>query len=225
MSYQQKYPYSDCEIDENDNQFELSNKYEYYKILQGLNITYRQVNCLELCLQIKVSEICKCYDSEYDYLKKDSGSCFHDTGEKFDCIFRMFKEFGKLHRQDCLSKCPLECNSTSYNLRSSLSLFPTMTYAKTLLKNNHLAKKFDFNQSNIDINKLRERILSVNIFFDQLQEIRSSESVGKTSGNVFSEIGGSLGLFLGLSILGIIEIIEIIGYALYSCIRSMIKKE
>ena len=55
-----------------------------------------------------------------------------------------------------------------------------------------------FGDTNVTYDALKQRIASVNIFFNEMSETESSEDSKMSVSDLFSNIGGILGLFLGL---------------------------
>ena len=94
----------------------------------------------------------------------------------------------------CESKCPLECNSIQYNPVFYHGMLDQIT------KNNSLV---------------------LNIFYDSLSYTTIQEIAKMESTDLISNIGGTLGLFLGISFLSFGEIFEII----FLCIASQLKEK
>ena len=58
-------------------------------------------------------------------------------------------------------------------------------------------------------------IVKLNIYYDSLTYTESTESVSINFVSLFSSIGGFMGLFLGMSVMTLVEILEIIINILY----------
>jgi len=63
------------------------------------------------------------------------------------------------------------------------------------------------NNTNPSITK---NCIYLNVFYDDLSTIFTTESPSLTAISLFGNIGGNLGLFLGMSILTFVEIIELL---------------
>ena len=110
---------------------------------------------------------------------------------------------------ECNKYCPLECYSISYELTSSFSSYPTRNYAKkSLLNNTIITSKFQNETLTYDL--LKESVLSLNIYYDKLTYTGIKKDTKTELIDLISNIGGLLGLFLGISFLSFVEIIEII---------------
>jgi hypothetical protein len=81
-----------------------------------------------------------------------------------------------------MPQCPLECHEN---------------YFKTTFSFSHFAKSDD-------------NLLKLNIYYDELSYTLINEAASLTIFEMFSNIGGTLGLFLGISLLSFIEVVEVL---------------
>jgi hypothetical protein len=72
-----------------------------------------------------------------------------------------------------------------------------------------MLSKFEANKT-IDYNFLKEHLLSVNIYFDALQSTRIEEFKQVEFFDLIANIGGTLGLFIGISLLSFVELVELV---------------
>ena len=91
----------------------------------------------------------------------------------------------------------------------SSSNFPTEKYYEIYKKDKSFIEH-NLKNYNISFEDFRKRALSINIFYPQLKYSLISEIPKTSIVDLFSTIGGELGLFLGMSILSFIEIIQIL---------------
>jgi hypothetical protein len=155
-----------------------------------------------------VIETCKCYVSSFDKLNGNI-PCSNDEQNicQTDVYEKLFVD-GKVI-VECNQYCPLECYSISYELTSSFSSYPTRNYAKkSLLNNTIITSKFQNEILTYDL--LKESVLSLNIYYDKLTYTGITKDAKTELIDLISNIGGLLGLFLGISFLSFVEIIEII---------------
>jgi hypothetical protein len=197
-------PFSYCiELDKID-----SFDSDLYRYMFKSNKTYRQFDCYELCLQKNIIETCKCYISSFDKL---NGNIPCLSNQQNICQSKIFIEFfveSKVYIE-CNQYCPLECCSISYQLWPSFASYPTRGYAKkSLLKNTIITSKFQNETLTYDL--LKQSVLSLNVYYDQLIYIKITKNIKTELIDLISNIGGLLGLFLGISFLSFVEIIEII---------------
>ena len=97
----------------------------------------------------------------------------------------------------CEPKCPLECDNIQYNTESSYSNMRT---------SDDLSKK--------DTN------LSLIIFYNSASYTTIEEMEKTDLIDLIANIGGTLGLFLGLSVLSFVEIFELFGKILFFYLKK-----
>ncbi len=106
----------------------------------------------------------------------------------------------------CSSLCPLECDSITYDLSTSTANYPTRVYSKLLKKQQKITKYFK--DEEVTFEKLKESLLALDINYAELKYTYISESKSKTIIDLIASIGGTIGLFLGTSLLSAVEILE-----------------
>jgi hypothetical protein len=207
------YPYSDC----TDNLIDIdSYESEYYRITMSTNNSYRQSDCFDICYQIYLNKKCNCYDPSIRYSNKKSSFLPCQSKNETQCVIDTMRVFAvKSYTKMCNDECPAECYTTSYSFTTSASLYPTQSYAHSLLKDPSMMARFE-NKANVSYETLKESILNVNIYFDSLELTRIEQSKKMEISDLISSVGGTLGLFLGISLLSIFEFIEIVLEILFS---------
>jgi hypothetical protein len=121
----------------------------------------------------------------------------------------MYSHFIKNKVDDeCLKQCPLECDSIEYDLlissASSLSKQAYQLYQPII---DNSTSRFD--EFNLTYEEIKERLLILNIYYSKLSYIKISESPKTSIIDLLSNLGGTLGLYVGISFLSLIEIVEI----------------
>ena len=192
-------PYSDC--------IDIKTSYNsiLYNHIINSNKDYRQTDCFDLCLQKNIIESCKCYYLEYPKIN-NSAPCLNTS--QLLCASHQYTIFIEANvKKDCSKFCPLECNSVSNDLFLSSSDFPTENLYQILKKDKNFKEKY-FNKSEITYSMLKEKGFAVNIFYPHLKYTVITELEKITIIDLLAGIGGTLGLFLGLSIRHLIKIVE-----------------
>ncbi len=106
--------------------------------------------------------------------------------------------------------CPLDCKIVDYKYTTSMARFPTLSYFDQKLKNNPVIKSNFINKSNeLTFENLRQSVCRIVLFYERLQDVLITESPKIQIVNLISNIGGVIGLFLGLSFASFVELIEI----------------
>lgn len=78
-----------------------------------------------------------------------------------------------------------------------------------MLKTKKIRNLFE-NRSDVSLNELRESILAVNIFYEHLKQTEITENESISLDGLIGSIGGTLGLFLGISLLSFFELIDLL---------------
>lgn len=105
--------------------------------------------------------------------------------------------------------CPLECSSSFFKLSQSFKSFPTTSHAKYLLKHYELFNRsFDLNRT-LTIDDISKSIARIRIHPYDTKYMIVTEMEAITLINLISNIGGLLGLFMGMSLLSFAEIFDI----------------
>ena len=184
------HPYSDCSE---------ADSFSYKETLK-LYQTYSQKVCKELFFQKIFVEFCFC-SSTATLNIFNSKPC--STTDELDCINKVY-QINK-EKYEWLLDCPNECESTKYEYTYSASDFSGERFYQEF--------KNQFNISEEDVlskkfNKGKNGLI-LNVYFPQLKytEVTETPKVGVIS--LISNIGGTLGLFLGISLLSFVEIVEI----------------
>jgi hypothetical protein len=153
------------------------------------NITYRQVNCFEICFENFVQN----YALEHN-ISEDEAK-LKDEVQNYDM------------EKNCNKFCPLECESTQFKI-SELK-FSFLEYSDYSLPWIPVVEKM----LNITINSTKEfskNLLQITVFFDSLKYTKISQTPKTTLSALVSNLGGSTGLFLELSFLSACRAIEYI---------------
>ncbi len=112
----------------------------------------------------------------------------------------------------CEPFCPEECSSISYSMTTSFSNYPSKSYAeKKLLSNKKLMHK--------DYQELKMNVLAVNVYFGDLSYTLIGQQAKMDLIDLISNIGGLLGLFVGMSFLSMIEFVQVFVEIVYVLIN------
>ena len=179
----------------------------FYVIFDKLNqilynqvnhVEYRQKDCFELCLQKMIIDTCGCFYTWLPIYGNTSSPCFNI--DQFICLAYKFNESTSEIESLCKDSCPLECSYVNYELSMSSLVYPTKEFFHSL----------KYNSSEYTLNKYRQTHLGLDIFFPIKQYTEIRETPKTTFPDLISNIGGALGVFLGLSIFSFIELFEVI---------------
>lgn len=183
-------PYSECMPAESVRTLAA----EYMK---KMNMTYNRKTCMYVCGQISNFNEIGCINLLYPILP-----------EMPYCITQL--DVNRLNQLNfdfsmCNEMCPIECDSVSYETSVSYTQWPT--YNSWLnAKQNNVSK---FLEKNMDFELVRKSFASVSIKFKNIKYTEITETPSMLFPDLVAAIGGMLGLFLGFSIMCIVEIVEL----------------
>jgi hypothetical protein len=148
-----------------------------FPCLESENEVYRQINCIEICMNKEIKNKYNCSFPSY-YTIEDLKPCGNrSNGYKYEVYLTQLKtEFYKV----CENKCPKECDSIKLKIKSEES--------KYYNERNSIRIEFSFS----DLSSLEIiQIPKMNLF------------------DIVSSVGGTLGLFIGVTFLSIVELLEL----------------
>ena len=201
-------PYSDCQ------DLTSFNSELYTYLTKNLKKPYRQYDCLNLCLQKNIIRKCGCYYTRFPNLD-NSRPCLNLTDWR--CVSKEEQALIGENIKKCDDECPLECDTILYDTQMSGLEFPSrelyamFSFNKTLLDVEQREIKSNFSTYEL----FKDNSLSLTVFYPHTEYTQITVSPKILSIDLLSQIGGSLGMFLGFSMFHVIELFEIIFLLIY----------
>jgi hypothetical protein len=167
---------------------------------------YTQKECLYLCRNLKYKEINPCNyilnDLELDILDKADNL-------KNNTIIECVQKFYKDNYESCSALyCPLECDSFTYEINKDLMM---IRFSGNISSNKSLDWYTGFNTfENVSRNFFAYRVYFEDLKYTLIKQQPKIELFG-----LISNIGGTLGLFLGFSFISLLELFEVLAELLY----------
>ena len=193
---QKEKPYSSCGLDL---------KSVFYRKIVDAGFSYTRMDCHELCKQKRIEDVCECYLPNLLRVAMDPEPCDEDT--EMECVNEQFESFNDDFNVKCNEMCPLECEKMIFStVYSQLNQF-SRERASIYVKNPLVEVKFN-ELSNVTYEKLLRSVVRFNVFYDSLSLIEVTEKPNFTTVDLISNMGGTFGLFLGISVLSLLEIVE-----------------
>ncbi|XP_050960510.1 acid-sensing ion channel 2 isoform X3 [Labeo rohita] len=156
----------------------------------GLFQVYSVSACRIECETRYIVENCNC---RMVYMPGDSPYC---TPEQYkDCAEPALAALSAVEGTNCICRSP--CNMTRYNKELSMVKIPSKTSAR------YLEKKFNRSEKYITDN-----ILVLDVFFEALNYETIEQKKAYEVAGLLGDIGGQMGLFIGASILTILELFD-----------------
>ena len=194
-------PYSNC-LKDTTRSSKFNSKYFDY-IINKLNLTYKQDFCYSICLQYRVIELCQCTSGFLPNYEDQVQACL--TPEQIACNIALIGGFNDNNSsEECISACPMECDYAENIVTTSSAKFPNKYYKNLLWKSSKV------NASGISFEDIDSAVLRIFVYYETMKYTNIQE-LPLTDFNTFlSNLGGTLGLYIGISFLSIIELVELI---------------
>lgn len=200
-TYEQKLdaPYSSCLRDLS----QFPGNQSLINYILNKNRTYSQDECISLCQNVKYLELeknCNCTLNGLDDVF--FATCYKKITDKVmkQCAIDFMTKFQKNPVEICANYCPLECDTVNYEVSQFIT---------PLLSSGQIKKPvYPLEQFNTYEN-VTKSFFSMNVYYEDLQYLSISKMPKLQVFDLFSSIGGLFGLFLGMSILSFLELIEI----------------
>ncbi|XP_077966757.1 bile acid-sensitive ion channel-like [Styela clava] len=165
--------------------------------------TYSRPNCFKECFQNELEEYCECkmYYSENPSLTQEC-----TPRETVDCLVNI-SYFARSYLTPTNCECQPPCHSTVYS--SSIS------YAKLPNK----AVEDDVNEGQVS------DLAGINVYFERMSYTIQEESKAVTRTGLLSDLGGQLGLWIGISIVTLFEFIQFLLMYCYESIATKLRRK
>ncbi|KXJ28002.1 Acid-sensing ion channel 2 [Exaiptasia diaphana] len=163
------------------------------KYLEGFT-KYTKSACLLKCRADYVIKMCKC--RSYD-LKGSAPPC--SPREVKNCVWPAMEAF---HNESHNCECPVPCEITKYQLQLSYAQTPAKHFSEVLARRKHVRK-------DIMRHYLRDNFLELDVYFEEMQVTLIHQRQAYDQESLFGDIGGQVGLFLGASILTVLEFFDL----------------
>ncbi|RNA38831.1 amiloride-sensitive sodium channel subunit gamma-like [Brachionus plicatilis] len=190
FSHQKPKPYSSC-----DGSVDKMENYDsnLYKLILAKTKFYHRKVCIDLCYQEQLIIKCNCTDSVVESVFEHNHCQFDDVclNEVYDYTF---KNVDKI----CYSKCPFECDKFVYTKMISINKFGEEW------------KKSYETFYGLENRTIGDELAVVRIYYEALDFTEITETPTLSIVSLIANIGGVIGLFLGLSVLSFVEVIDII---------------
>ena len=197
-----RQPYSNCLIDmgkQSDFDSDLFVK------IRNSSYDYTQQFCFQQCLQQLVYDRCNCVI--YKYVAVINANICTMSNETECAIYSYDYIYGKndYPSKYCLPQCPLECNSTQIKYTTTSYDLLGNVYVDFIRNNANLSS--DFVNKSINAETAKQSVIRVFVYYDSLSYTQIDEAPQIDLVSLIANIGGNLGLFLGVSLFSLCEII------------------
>ncbi|XP_041453459.1 acid-sensing ion channel 1C-like isoform X1 [Lytechinus variegatus] len=164
---------------------------------------YSTSGCRQECHTDFVIDRCGCKEP---YMPGNSSVC--NPVELYDCAASATVDFIKNASSEC--ECPVPCHSVTYEPVVTTAGFPSHFWAQTLAQ----IYQREYNVS-LSSDYFSENMLFINLFFKELSIEKITQQKAYTFFSLLCDIGGSMGLWLGGSILTFFELFDLLSNSTY----------
>ncbi|RXN03296.1 acid-sensing ion channel 4 [Labeo rohita] len=151
--------------------------------------TYSISACRLRCETLEVQRVCKC---RMVHMPGDADIC---TPSNIKCVDKALALLQSSSGDTC--SCETPCNLTRYGKELSMVKIPSKGSAR------YLSRKYDKSEDYI-----RDNFLVLDIFFEALNYETIEQKKAYDVAGLLGDIGGQMGLFIGASVLTILEILD-----------------
>lgn len=214
------YPYSDC-IDTKSNALNAKSA-SLVDGLDSLGINYSQKYCAELLVQLATIEALDCYDLRLIKINNKT-----ITKPCLDPNFLIGRSTLLYAAEDIFDYCPLACDTDTYIIDITKQDFPTLSYYQESIRKRPDYFRRVFNTSdarNVTYGMFQESLTYVNVFFHEMTVSEMSEKPKLDRVGLISNLGGIIGVFLGVSVLTLVEFIELVAFFIWIWLKKLKSK-
>ena len=141
--------------------------------------------------------------------------------EQLSCLFNFLSTFYASENNECQEVCAKECFKIEYEIEKTSLQFPSLNYLNLLKE----AEESRFpKKKEKALSFAKKSFLKLMVNFKTVEYSMIEENAQMTFGILLGSIGGQLGLFIGISVLSLMEVIELLLRLFYVLIRYC-KKE
>jgi hypothetical protein len=224
------FPYSECLL---DNREPIAYDSIIYNAMLASNYSYTQAACFDQCYLLMTIEACGCHDLVFRSVL-NAAPCLTQT--QIGCTNLIWLQYTTSDVKGiCTKYCPLECNSITFEMTASQLEYPSESYGSILLNDPVYMTKFlsayqvsqtdsSVTLQNITYDILKKNIARVIVYYETSVYQYVSEFPSMDGTALLGNLGGTLGLFLGMSVISILEIIEVLIEGMLYYYTAVLKK-
>ena len=181
-----------------------------FKEIVDANITYTREYCLTLCACKQFTQTCNCSCPSVYENQMFNQSCYNFNS--YCVIDEMLSEDLK---KTCYNLCALECESTSFEVTTQSSQYDFITDQD--LANIEECSRYP--------NDCYDNSLVITFYYETLKYTETTQIAKTTIPDIISMVGGTMGLFLGLSLLSFIEVFGFFIHVVFIFIQKLKPKK
>ncbi|XP_048249880.1 degenerin mec-4-like [Haliotis rufescens] len=185
-------------------------------------VAYTERACREFCQRSLVIERCKCLPEDESRVNSSFKAC--TTNKEWSCEDRVLNKYVvDSSRGVDVCKCGTPCREKVYQTSISSRQWPVLRHVRALeqqaCKIDPNSPKCDYTSYDFDNIDLRtSSFLKLKVYFDSLNFESVKEEPFYDTERFLSDIGGTMGLWIGASVLSLAEFLEMFLELFFWCI-------
>ena len=201
--------YSECLVDEDNTLLEHLDDSTLFQQAMANKYSYSQDSCLLFCFNVFMSQVCNCSAFWVSGRQQGLGYCLAEQSSCVDNFYFNKFNIGTFIEDNCISKCPLQCDIHRFDNHQSFYKYPEPLYVKNTLQKNEMLIRRHSNQTDFSEN-LASNVVKFSVSYDSLVYAEAREEAKIPWDTFLGTIGCHLHLFLGMSAISIVEILELL---------------
>ncbi|XP_059169933.1 acid-sensing ion channel 1C-like [Physella acuta] len=165
--------------------------------------------CQKICQENKVRATCNCYDMSNlevnDIIKIPDRLTPCTQESELQCVTELQSN---ISNDQSTCDCSSPCSEREYVTSVSSRFWPNLDTAEFLLEKIYKTRRYEACADMTDV--YQWDFLKLNIYFEDLNYEKISEQPDYEIIQLFSDVGGTIGLWIGLSLLSLFEILHLI---------------
>ena len=177
-----EFPYNDCA--KNISEFPLNKT--IISFMKYKKWEYSQKECISLCRTLSYIDISNCNCTLKSMDEKFTAKCYNNMNDSnIKACVDLF--LSKFEVEKCSKYCPLECDTLNYKISHSSKMISSL---ETSIK--------------------RTKIFKIYVFYEDLKYTLITQKPKIELFGFISNIGGTLGVFIGFSFISVLELFELL---------------
>ncbi|KAL4235666.1 hypothetical protein ACF0H5_004061 [Mactra antiquata] len=187
-------------------------------------VKYTRRVCQAVCESTAIKNKCNCFDDKNEEMYDQRDPSFRPcrSATEIECMMKVHSQ--QLGGGTCV--CDNPCSDVNYVKSVSQRQWPSDDYAMILLEDICVENKNScvFLRQDMDFDSIRNNFLKLNVYYEDLNYESIEEDAEIEIQQFLSDVGGAIGLWIGLSMLSLCEVIqlfiELCDYGIHKTIKD-----
>ncbi|KAG8439328.1 hypothetical protein GDO86_005523 [Hymenochirus boettgeri] len=188
---------------------------DYYIDVYGSE--YSRETCKKSCAQTKMIKNCGCRMWEFPEPPGSNVPLCNISEPSVNHCVEMYEY--KLSHDQLKCHCPLQCEEEIFEITMSSSQWPSIKYLDSF------SKRLCSRKGCQNVQSIRDNVVKVVVYYQQLNYELIEEVPSMQLVDLFSSIGGLVGLWIGVSVCTVAEFLELIVNLVTFAIQQVSNKE